>query len=98
MPRKFNPDVVTTNVRLPKKLHRDLEREAKRLNVSLNAEVVYRLEKSFKQASAEQLTELIRRMIRRYPIVLEDEKVTAFIEELEELASQLDVTEDLERR
>jgi hypothetical protein len=98
MPRKFNPDVVTTNVRLPKKLHKNLEQEAKRLGVSINAEVVYRLEKSFRQASAEQASELIRIVARRYPQVMEDPNVKEFVEDLEEAALQADVMEDLNRR
>ena len=98
MPRKSNPDVVTTNVRLPKKLHRNLEQEAKRLGVSVNAEVVYRLEKSFGQASAEQAAELIRIVARKFPVIMDDEKVKEFVENLEEAALQADVMEDLRRR
>jgi hypothetical protein len=46
MPRKFSADVVTINFRLPRKLHRSLERLVKRKGTSINAEVVDRLERS----------------------------------------------------
>jgi hypothetical protein len=75
-----------------------LEQEAKRLGVSINAEVVYRLEKSFKQASAEQAAELIRIVARKYQQVMDDPKVKEFVENLEEAALQGDVIEDLRRR
>ena len=49
MPRKFSADVVALNFRIPVKLHRLLEQEAKRNSASINAEMVGRLEKSFSQ-------------------------------------------------
>jgi hypothetical protein len=98
MPRKLNPDMITTNVRLPKKLHKNLEAEARRLGVSLNSEVVYRLEKSFRQASAEQLSALLRVLARTVPQIMENKKAKEIVEALEEAALQGDAIEDLERR
>jgi hypothetical protein len=80
MPRRFSADVVTTNVRLPKKLHKSLEQEAKRLGTSINAEVVSRLEKSLTLPSSEQLSELLRVVARRYPQVMEEPSVKTLIE------------------
>jgi HicB-like protein involved in pilus formation len=37
-------DAVKLNLRLPKSLHRKLQRDAKRNNVSLNTEIIHQLE------------------------------------------------------
>ena len=46
MPRKGSADVIALNFRLPKKLHKRLEQEAKRNTTSINAEMLSRLEDS----------------------------------------------------
>jgi hypothetical protein len=51
MPRKWSADIVALNFRLPKKLHRRLELEAKRRTTSINALVVSTLEASFDRPS-----------------------------------------------
>jgi hypothetical protein len=51
MPRKWSADIVALNFRLPKKLHRRLELEAKRKTTSINALVVSTLEASFERPS-----------------------------------------------
>ena len=51
MPRKWSADIIALNFRLPRKLHRLLELEAKRRTTSINALVVSTLEASFERPS-----------------------------------------------
>jgi hypothetical protein len=101
MPRKFSADVVTTNVRLPKKLHKFLEQEAKRQSSSINAEVVSRLEKSIQTErlpSSEQLAQVLVIVARRQPDIMKDPKVRELIETLEEAVFQPEMMEELKRK
>jgi hypothetical protein len=101
MPRKFSADVVTTNVRLPKRLHKFLEQEAKRQSSSINAEVVGRLEKSIQTErlpSAEQLAQVLLIVARRQPAIMEDPKVKDLVELLEEAVFQSEIMGELKQQ
>jgi hypothetical protein len=50
MPRKYSADVVTTNMRIPKKLHGLLEQAAIDNTQSMNSEIMQRLKDSFEDA------------------------------------------------
>jgi hypothetical protein len=53
MPRKPT-DIVQINLRIRESFRRDLEREAQQANLSLNAEIIRRLDQSFRQQDLAQ--------------------------------------------
>jgi hypothetical protein len=55
MPGKRSPDVIQVNLRLHKNLHKWLVREAERNDRSLNAEMVERLNNSFRRDNADKI-------------------------------------------
>jgi len=98
MPKKFSADVVTTNLRLPKALHKRLEQDAKRAGTSITFEAANRLIKSFEKdrwPSAEDLGRTLLFVALRFREVRDDPHVKQVIDELEEAALQKEIMNEL---
>jgi hypothetical protein len=97
-PKSAAADVVPINIRMPKRLHKRLEQEARKPGNSITAEVIARLERSFdleRLPSSEQLANALLAVARRYPAVMENEKVKEFVENLEEAVFQPEAMDEI---
>jgi hypothetical protein len=89
------------NIRLPRKLHKRLEQEAKKPGNSITAEVIARVEKSFeleKWPSSEQLAQVFLVVAAKHPEIMRDSKVKRMVDLLEEAVFQTEVMNDLKRK
>ena len=93
MPRKASADVVALNFRLPKKLHKHLERAAKQNTTSINAEMVNRLEDSLKYENWQEDRELWLLAVRTLIEALPEAMTKLFEPKMDELeiASERDL-------
>ena len=62
MPGQRSPDVIQVNLRVPKELRKRLVAAAKASGLSLNAEMVDRLERTFEREKADEILDEAHRL------------------------------------
>jgi Arc-like DNA binding domain len=93
MPARKPSDMIGLKLRFREELRRQIERSAKQHNVSLNNEIVRRIEESLQKErlpSSEQLAQVLLIVTRREPGLMNDPRVMELIENLEETVFQAD--------
>ena len=94
-------DMIGLKLRFREELRRQVENSAKLRNVSLNNEIVRRVEESFQKErlpTSEQLAQVLLVVARRHPDIVKDTRVKEMIEILEEAVFQSDMMEELKRK
>lgn len=94
MPARKPSDMVGLKLRFREDLRRQIEKSAKRRNVSLNNEIVRRLEQSFdaeRHPPSERLSQALLLASRSNPKMKDDPIVKKVIEEIEEAFVQPEI-------
>jgi hypothetical protein len=96
MPGRKPSDIIGLKLRFREELRRQIEKSAKKRDLSLNSEIVRRLEQSFDRdrlPPSEKLTHAILIAARRHPRIATDLILKDIINEIEEAVLQPEIME-----